>query len=169
MPVVPPTLPALLVHPLNICSLSTPPPPFSLPPLLSSSGLISSPLISFVIIHCVLSFLSALQSGRCACLWPLCSLYEIFIYPSMYTCTDMHTHRHTDRPFLYLYFPLGSQTPIKEVFDFPLLVLPRPRMPQRGGWGHEVWGRGRVDTWCPLSLRSINLKGYWGGGRKIIY
>lgn len=139
------------------------PPPSSplLPPLRLSSSLIYSQLISLVIIHCVVSFLSALQSGRCACLCPLCSRYDVFIYLSTCTCTDMHTQRHTDRPFLCLYFSLGSQTPIKAVFDFPLLLLPRPHMPQRGG------GRGRVDTWCPLSLRTVNLPGEvgrWGGG-----
>lgn len=113
----PPCLP-LLVHPLNICPPSTPPlPPPLLPPLLpplrSSSSLISSPLISLVIIHCVVSFLSSSPKWAVCMFVPFVAPFMKYLYIRQRTRARTRTDTQTG-PLFYIYiFPLGSQTPIK--------------------------------------------------------
>lgn len=90
------------VLPPPLPSPSRPPPTPPSSSLVLQPHLLSTNLLSHHTLCGVISIKLSKVGGVHVCAL-CCSLYEVFIYPSTYTCA--HAHRHTDRPLiLYLYF-----------------------------------------------------------------
>lgn len=119
-PVVPPTLPALLVHPLNIC----PPSPFL--PLSPFSSLVLQPhLLSKLLSHYTMCGVISISSPKWAlCMFvPLRSIYDVFIHPSTWPRTpDARTHRLAS---FYIYiFHSAAKLPSKPCLIFLFFCCP---------------------------------------------
>lgn len=124
-------------------------------PLLSSLLLPPHPLCANLLRHhtlcCVISISSL--SGRWACLCPLCSISDVFISVNVHVQGHTQTHRRA-----FFFFPRSAaKLSSKPCLISSSSVAQAPHA--SAGRGYEAWGRGRVDTWCPLSLRTVNLPG----------